>query len=58
VELLVSPTGEVESVKLLTQPARVMSAMMLSAIKTWRFAPASHDGRPVRYRLLLRLTNE
>jgi hypothetical protein len=58
VELLVSPTGEVESVKLLTQPASVTSAMMLSAIKTWRFAPASRDGRPVRYRLLLRLTNE
>lgn len=58
VELVVSPSGEVESVKLLTQPASVMSAMMLSAIKTWRFAPASRDGRPVRYRLLLRLTNE
>lgn len=58
VELLVSPSGEVESVKLLTQPARVMSAMMLSAIKTWRFAPASREGRAVRYRLRLRLTNE
>lgn len=58
VEVLVSPAGEVESVKLLTQPASVASAMMLSAIKTWRFEPAVHDGQPVRYRLLLRLTNE
>lgn len=58
VEVLVSPAGEVESVKLLTQPASVASAMMLSAIKTWRFGPAVHDGQPVRYRLLLRLTNE
>jgi hypothetical protein len=58
VELLVSPTGEVESVKLLTEPAGVKSAMMLSAIKTWRFEPATSDGRPVRYRLILRLTNQ
>lgn len=58
VELVVTPTGEVESVKLVTQPARVTSAMMLSAIKAWRFAPATRDGRPVRYRLALRLTNQ
>jgi hypothetical protein len=32
--------------------------MMLSAIKAWRFAPATRDGRPVRYRLALRLTNQ
>jgi hypothetical protein len=58
VELLVSPSGEVESVKLLTQPAGVMSTMMLSAIKTWRFEPAASEGHPVRYRLRLRLTNQ
>jgi len=58
VELVVTPTGEVESVKLVTQPARVTSAMMLSAIKAWRFAPATRDGQPVRYRLALRLTNQ
>lgn len=58
VEILVSPAGEVESVKLLTQPAGVIPTMMLSAIKTWRFEPATRDGRPVRYRLLMRLTNQ
>jgi hypothetical protein len=58
VELLVSRTGEVESVKLLTRPADVRAAMMLSAIKTWRFEPATRDGQPVRYRLNLRLTNQ
>ena len=58
VELLVSPTGEVESVKLVTQRAGVPSAMMLSAIKTWRFQPANRHGQPVRYRLLMRLTNQ
>ena len=58
VELVVSPAGDVESVKLLTTSAGVHSAMMLSAIKTWHFQPASRDGHPVRYRLVLRLTNQ
>ena len=57
VEVVVSPAGEVESVKLLTQPTGVGAAMMLSAVKTWRFHPATRDGKPVRYRLLIRLTN-
>ena len=53
-----SPSGDVESVKLVTPSAGVHSAMMLSAIKTWHFQPASRDGHPVRYRLTLRLTNQ
>jgi hypothetical protein len=58
VEVVVSPAGEVESVKLLTRPTGVGAAMMLSAVKTWRFHPATRDGEPVRYRLLMRLTNQ
>jgi len=58
VEVIISATGEVESVKLVTQPVRVLSAMMLSAVKNWRFQPATKDGHPVRYRLRLRLTNQ
>jgi hypothetical protein len=58
VELVVSPSGDVESVKLLTPTAGVHSAMMLSAIKTWHFEPATRDGHAVRYRLTLRLTNQ
>jgi hypothetical protein len=57
-EVVVSETGEVESVKLVTQPVRVLAAMMLSAVKNWRFQPATRDGHPVRYRLRLRLTNQ
>ena len=57
VEVVVSPAGEVESVKLLTQSAGVGPAMMLSAIKNWRSHPATRDGQPVRYRLRIRLTN-
>jgi hypothetical protein len=58
VELVISPAGEVESVKLLTVQAGVKTTMMLSAIKAWRFEPATRAGRPVRYRLVVRLTNQ
>ncbi len=57
VEIVVSPTGEVESVKLVTEQAGVLPSMMLSAIKAWRFSPATRDGEPVRYRMRMRLTN-
>jgi hypothetical protein len=57
VELVVSSSGEVESVKLVTEQAGVGPSMMLSAIKAWRFRPATRDGEPVRYRLRMRLTN-
>jgi len=58
VEVVVSSIGEVESVKLVTEQAGVGPAMMLSAIKAWRFRPATRDGEPVRYRLRMRLTNQ
>lgn len=58
VELVVSASGAVESVRLVTKPTDVISAMMLSAIKTWQFKPAERDGRPVRCRIVLRLTNQ
>jgi len=58
VELAVSATGEVKSVRLVTRPVRVLPAMMLSAVKHWRFRPALKDGHPVSYRLRLRLTNQ
>jgi protein TonB len=56
-ELVISKTGEVESVKLLsTRSGSVRTSMMLSAVKAWRFEPATKEGRPVRYRHRLRVT--
>jgi hypothetical protein len=51
IEVMVLRDGTVESVKLLpgARPT-VKDGMLLSAAKTWRFAPASKDGVPVRYR--------
>ena len=58
IEVVVSEIGEVESVKLVSDHAGVGPAMMLSVIKAWRFAPATRAGRPVRYRLVVPLTNQ
>ena len=50
-ELIVGDTGSVERVKLVSQPRRMTDMMLLSGAKMWKFAPASKDGQPVRYRM-------
>ena len=53
VEAIVSASGEVEKVKLLSPHRSFHQAMILSAVKTWRFQPALRDGDAVRYRHLI-----
>ena len=53
VEAIVSAAGEVEKVKLLSPHRSYHQAMILSAVKTWRFEPAVMDGDAVRYRYLI-----
>ncbi|HYT75764.1 MAG TPA: energy transducer TonB [Vicinamibacterales bacterium] len=52
IEVIVLQDGSVESVKLVagSRPSTVKDAMLLSAAKAWRFAPATKSGVPVRYR--------
>ena len=50
-ELLITETGVVQRVKMLSPPARMPDIMLLSAAKNWKFQPALKDGRPVSYRL-------
>jgi TonB-like protein len=52
-EVIVSETGVVERVRLVTPPQRMPDIQALSVAKEWKFTPAMKDGRPVRYRLLL-----
>ena len=52
-ELIVSETGTVERVRLLSTPKRMADMMLLSGVKNWEFEPAMKDGQPVRYRLEL-----
>jgi hypothetical protein len=53
-EVIVSETGTVERVRMLTPPQRMPDVLELSRAKVWKFTPAMKDGRPVRYRLLLK----
>ena len=54
-ELDISAAGRVERAKLVSPATRMTDMMILSAAKTWMFAPASIDGRPIPYRLTLRV---
>jgi hypothetical protein len=54
-ELVVSASGVVESVKLVSSRPTAQTGMQLSVIKAWRFEPATLAGHPVRYRLRVRL---
>ena len=53
VMVIVSATGEVEKVQLVSPLQSVHEAMILSSIKTWRFRPAMKDHEAVRYRHLI-----
>jgi TonB family protein len=52
VEIVVSPTGFVESARVVGGARTYFDGMVLSAAKTWTFQPATRDERPVTYRCL------
>jgi hypothetical protein len=56
-EVMVDEQGFVTSLKLLTPPGRFEDRMLLSAVKAWRFRPAMFEGRPVKFRHLVRLNH-
>jgi hypothetical protein len=56
IDLVISDKGEVESVKLASPVRDYREAMMLSAVKAWRFKPATVEGLPVRYRLRIHIS--
>jgi len=55
-EVLVDERGEVVTARLLTLPRGVQDSMLVSAAKAWSFRPAMRDGRPVPYRMRIRIT--
>lgn len=47
--LLISPTGQVEKVKVVeAQPSGVFEETAVAGVKTWKFEPASYKGESVR----------
>jgi len=55
-EFVVTETGTVEHVHLVSPANRYQERMLVAAAKTWQFRPATRDGRPVRYRTRIRAT--
>jgi len=53
IEVVVSPTGDVNSVKVVSGPGTYADPMTLSALKAGKFKPALKDGRPVTYKYRL-----
>jgi TonB family protein len=54
-ELLISRTGRVEQVRLISPGNRLNDRMLIAAAKAWQFHPAMKDGQPVRYRYHIRI---
>jgi periplasmic protein TonB len=55
-EVVVTESGTVEHVHLISPANRFQERMLVAAAKTWQFQPAMRDGRPVRYRKRIRVT--
>jgi TonB family protein len=55
-EIIVSATGAVEQVRLISASNRFQDRMIVSAAKAWQFEPAMKNGQPVRYRTRIRIT--
>jgi hypothetical protein len=55
-ELLVNERGNVEHVRLVSPFNRHQERMIVANAKTWKFTPATRDGRPVKYHSRVRLT--
>jgi len=54
-DMIIGRDGTVEHVKLNTPLNRHHERMIVSPAKAWRFRPATRNGRPVRYRITLKV---
>ena len=52
-EIVVDETGLPEQVRLISPRRRYHDRMLVAAAKAWQFRPATLDGRPVKYRVLV-----
>jgi hypothetical protein len=58
IEIVIASDGSVESARLLDNRPDVLGGMLLSAVKTWEFYPATKDSAAVRYRKILLVSLE
>jgi hypothetical protein len=57
IAVVVNADGSVDSVRGLVAPENISEVLLLtetlSAVKSWRFSPATRDGAPVKYRQIV-----
>jgi hypothetical protein len=53
IELVISESGEVQQARMIGPPQRMPDVMLLSRAKELHFDPATRNGVPVRYRLII-----
>ena len=56
IDLVIDEHGRVDRATLASPAMRFEERMLLSAVKAWRFRPATKDGAPVKYRARVTLT--
>jgi hypothetical protein len=52
-DMVVDEKGLVQQVKLISPRRRYHDRMLVAAAKAWQFSPATLDGQPVKYRILV-----
>jgi len=55
VDLVVAPSGVVESAIARQAPDPVLGAIVARAVLDWRYRPATRAGAPVRYRMMVKV---
>ncbi len=55
VEIVVSADGSIESVTMRQPVGTVIDALLLSAVRNWRYRPATRNGVAVRFRMLVKV---
>jgi TonB family protein len=56
VRILVTAKGEVEDVAVVESGGRLVDDVVLSAVRTWKYAPATKRGVPVKVQALFKQT--
>src|SRR5579864_541127 len=56
IELIIDENGSVESAVMRVPVSAAYDALALTAAKTWRYRPATLDGKPVRFRKSVQIT--
>jgi TonB family protein len=55
-ELVIGESGEVESATLREPVNSLYDELLLAAARTWRYKAATKDGKPVRFRRVMRVS--